>query len=50
VLELSYNDERYELQQLYMMAKQLDGAKLYTSTYNKASSQGDEQQQVVQTT
>jgi hypothetical protein len=42
VLELGYNAEQHELQQLYMMAKQLDEAKLYTSMYNKASSQGGE--------
>jgi hypothetical protein len=50
VLELGYNAERHELQQLYITAKQLDEAKLYTSAYNKASSQGGEQQQVVQIT
>jgi hypothetical protein len=48
VLELSYNAERHELQQLYTIAKQLDEAKLYTSTYNKTSLQGGEQLQVVQ--
>jgi hypothetical protein len=48
VLELSYNAKR--LQQLYTTAKQLDEAKLYTSTYNKASLQGGEQLRVVQTT
>jgi hypothetical protein len=46
VLELGYNAEQHELQQLYMTAKQLDEAKLYTSAYNKAS----EQPRVVQTT
>jgi hypothetical protein len=43
VLELGYNAERHELQQLYTTAKQLDEAKLYTSVYNKTSSQGGEQ-------
>jgi hypothetical protein len=47
VLELGYNAEQHELQQLYMTAKQLDEAKLYTSMYNKASSQESEQQRVV---
>jgi hypothetical protein len=50
VLELSYNAEQHKFQQLYMTAKQLDEAKLYTSMYNKASLQGSEQQQVVQIT
>jgi predicted alternative tryptophan synthase beta-subunit len=35
VLELSYNAERYDIQQLYITAKQLDEAKLYTSVYNR---------------
>jgi hypothetical protein len=43
VLELGYNAKRHKLQQLCMTAKQLDEAKLYTSTYNKASEQGSEQ-------
>jgi hypothetical protein len=40
VLELSYNTERHDLQQLYIIAKQLDEEKLYTSIYNKAAMQG----------
>jgi hypothetical protein len=44
VLELSYNTERHDLQQLYITAKQLDEAKLYTSVYNRAIAQGDHQQ------
>jgi hypothetical protein len=47
VLELSYNAERHNLQQLYITEKQLDEVKLYTSIYNKAAMQGD-QQHVVQ--
>jgi hypothetical protein len=43
VLELSYNAERHNLQQLYITAKQLDKAKLYTSVYNRAAAQGDQQ-------
>jgi hypothetical protein len=43
VLELSYNAERHDLQQLYIIAKQLDEAKLYTSIYNRVAAQGDEQ-------
>jgi hypothetical protein len=50
VLELGYNAEQHELQQLYMTAKQLDEDKMYTSVYSKASSQGSEQLRVVQTT
>jgi hypothetical protein len=43
VLELGYNAERHDLQQLYVTAKQLDKAKLYTSVYNRAAVQGDHQ-------
>jgi hypothetical protein len=43
VLELGYNAERHDLQQLYITAKQLDEAKLYTSVYNRATIQGDQQ-------
>jgi hypothetical protein len=43
VLELGYNAERHDLQQLYITAKQLDKAKLYTSIYNRAMAQGDQQ-------
>jgi hypothetical protein len=46
VLELGYNAERHDLQQLYITAKQLDEAKLYTSIYNKAAMQGDQQHAV----
>jgi hypothetical protein len=43
VLELGYNAKRHELQQLYITAKQLDEAKLYTSIYNRAAAPGDHQ-------
>jgi hypothetical protein len=43
VLELGNNAERHDLQQLYITAKQLDEAKLYTSVYNRAAAQGDPQ-------
>jgi hypothetical protein len=43
VLELGYNAERHDLQQLYITAKQLDEVKLYTSVYHKATAQGDQQ-------
>jgi hypothetical protein len=46
VLELSYNTERHDLQQLYITAKQLNEAKLYTSVYYKATMQGDQQHAV----
>jgi hypothetical protein len=46
VLELGYNTERHDLQQLYITAKQLDEAKLYTSVYNRAAAQGDHQHMV----
>jgi hypothetical protein len=49
-LELSYNAERHELQQLYTTAKQLDEVKLYTSVYNKTSSKGGKQLRVAQAT
>jgi hypothetical protein len=41
VQELGYNAKRHDLQQLYITAKQLDEAKLYTSVYNRAAAQGD---------
>jgi hypothetical protein len=44
VLEFGYNAEQHDIQQLYTTAKQLDEAKLYTSMYNKAASQGGDQQ------
>jgi hypothetical protein len=50
VLELGYNAKQHDIQQLYTTAKQLDEAKWYTSVYNKAASQGGDQQQVMQTT
>ena len=49
VLELGYNAERHDLQQLYTTAKQLDEAKLYTSIYNKAAAQSSDQPKVSQT-
>jgi hypothetical protein len=43
VLELGYNAERHDIQQLYITAKQLDEVKLYISIYNRAAMQGSDQ-------
>jgi hypothetical protein len=43
VLELGYNAECHNLQQLYTTAKQLEEAKLYKTVYNKATAQNSDQ-------